>query len=458
MRCYRCGSVLSDSNLCNGCGADVKIYKRIIKLSNTYYNMGLEKARIRDLSGAADILRRSVRMDKKNIQARNLLGLVYYEMGEVVEALSQWVISKNIQPEKNIADDYIREVQSNPTKLESMNTTIKKYNTALSYAKEDSDDLAIIQLKKVVSLNPRLVKAYQLLALLYMKRDEYGKAKKYLTKSLAIDTKNTLSMKYLGEIEKLNLVTDTAKKPEGPKEKKPLSGNDVIIPENSYKDVNYGLMQFITVVVGILIGAAMVYFLITPAKENRAAADYKETINEYSENISKLNISLGELQSNLDTLTAENERLKESLSEAAKVEDITAAYTSLLEAAELFAKDDKAGCAMKLLDIGDLQGKSAEYMALYNALKEKSFEEAYKSSYNAAYQAENSSRYNDAIEAFKICERLQPENLEILYHLGKNYVSLNNGAVDDTAKAYFSKVVELGPGTNFAGWAANYLK
>ena len=215
MRCYRCGSVLSDSNLCNGCGADVKIYKRIIKLSNTYYNMGLEKARIRDLSGAADILRRSVRMDKKNIQARNLLGLVYYEMGEVVEALSQWVISKNIQPEKNIADDYIREVQSNPTKLESMNTTIKKYNTALSYAKEDSDDLAIIQLKKVVSLNPRLVKAYQLLALLYMKRDEYGKAKKYLTKTLAIDTKNTLSMKYMGDIEKLNLVTDTAKKPEG---------------------------------------------------------------------------------------------------------------------------------------------------------------------------------------------------------------------------------------------------
>ena len=45
MRCYRCGSVLSDSNLCNGCGADVKIYKRIIKLSNTYYNMGLEKAK-----------------------------------------------------------------------------------------------------------------------------------------------------------------------------------------------------------------------------------------------------------------------------------------------------------------------------------------------------------------------------------------------------------------------------
>ena len=155
MRCYKCGSVLSEAGFCTGCGSDVTIYKKIIKMSNTYYNMGLEKAKVRDLSGAADILRRSVRMDKKNIQARNLLGLVYYEMGEVVEALSQWVISKNIQPEKNAADEYIKDIQSNPTKLETMNMTIKKYNTALGYANENSDDLAIIQLKKVISLNPK---------------------------------------------------------------------------------------------------------------------------------------------------------------------------------------------------------------------------------------------------------------------------------------------------------------
>lgn len=457
MRCYRCGSVLSDTDFCNGCGADVTIYKKIIKLSNTYYNIGLEKARVRDLSGAADVLRRSVRMDKKNIQARNLLGLVYYEMGEVVEALSQWVISKNIQPEKNIADEYIQSIQSNPTKLESMNMTIKKYNIALEYAKDNSDDLAIIQLKKVVSLNPKLVKAYQLLALLYMKKEEYGRAKKYLTKSMTIDVKNTLSTKYLKEIEKLNLVSDTPKKETEIKEKKPLSGNDVIIPETGYKDVNYGLMQFVTVVVGILIGAAMVYFLITPAKENRATSDYKETINEYQENISKLNITLNELQSNLDSLTAENENLKASLEEAAKVEDISADYTVILEAAALYANDDKAGCAIKLINSGTTEGKSAEYVSLYNALKDKTFEDAYKTYYNAAYQAENSSRYSEAIEAFKICEKIQPENIEILYHLGKNYVNNNGGTADDTAKAYFNKVIELSPNSDFAGWSRQYL-
>ena len=44
----------------------------------------------------------SITINKKNIDARNLLGLVYCEMGDVVEALSEWVISKNIQPDNNV--------------------------------------------------------------------------------------------------------------------------------------------------------------------------------------------------------------------------------------------------------------------------------------------------------------------------------------------------------------------
>src|SRR5574344_1051200 len=166
MRCYRCNSVLSENDFCNSCGADVAVYKKVVKLSNAYYNMGLAKAQIRDLTGACELLRRSVRFDKKNINARNLLGLVYYEMGEAVQAFSEWVISKNIQPDKNVADDYIKRLQSNPVRLDTINQTIKKYNIALNYAKQGNDDLAVIQLKKVLNTNPNLVKGHLLLSLL----------------------------------------------------------------------------------------------------------------------------------------------------------------------------------------------------------------------------------------------------------------------------------------------------
>lgn len=457
MRCYRCGSVLSETDFCNSCGTDVAIYKRIIKLSNTYYNMGLEKAKVRDLSGAADILRRSVRMNKNNTQARNLLGLVYYEMGEFVEALGQWVISKNIQPDKNMADEYLKDAQSNPSKLEAMNMTIKKYNTALGYAMDGSDDLAIIQLKKVINLNPKFIKAYQLLALLHMKKEEYGRAKKLLDKSLKIDFNNTLSVRYLYEIECITDKIDN-KKLKDEMEKRELSGNDVIIPETGYKDINYGVMQFVTIIIGILIGAAMVYFLITPAKENRAVSDYKETINEYSENISKLNLTLTEMQKNVDTLTSENEDLKRQVEEAGKQQEIDAIYTTLIEAALHFANEEAVECALKLMEIESTDGAAETFLSLYNSLVEKTYGKAYEEYYNQAYQAENSSRYQDAIDAFLICEKVQPENLEILYHIGRNYTMLNNGVANDTAKTYFNRIIELNPTSEFAGWSQQYVQ
>ena len=157
MFCYNCGCHLSEHDFCTSCGADVSLYKKIMCMSNRFYNDGLEKAGVRDLTGAINSLRQSLKFNKNNIEARNLLGLVYFETGEVVAALSEWVISKNMRPEKNIADDYINMLQSNAARLDAINQTIKKYNQALVYCNQDSKDLAIIQLKKVLSLNPKFI-------------------------------------------------------------------------------------------------------------------------------------------------------------------------------------------------------------------------------------------------------------------------------------------------------------
>ena len=120
----------------------------------------------------------SLKFNKENIDARNLLGLCYYETGEAVSALCEWVISKNLKGEDNIADSYINELQSNKNRLDTINQTIRKYNQSVLYCREDNEDMAIIQLKKVISQNSKFVKAYQLLALLYMKRQEYERARK----------------------------------------------------------------------------------------------------------------------------------------------------------------------------------------------------------------------------------------------------------------------------------------
>ena len=86
----------------------------------------MRKPSVRDLSGAIDCLKQSLIYNKHNIQARNLLGLVYFETGEVVAALSEWVISKNLQPSRNLASEYINKLQANSNKLEAINETIRK--------------------------------------------------------------------------------------------------------------------------------------------------------------------------------------------------------------------------------------------------------------------------------------------------------------------------------------------
>ena len=146
MICYRCGFTLSDKNYCTKCGADVGMYKKVLALSNRYYNDALDKCGVRDLSGAIVSLKQSIKLNKNNVDARNLLGLCYYEIGEVVEALGEWVISKSIRDNKNLATDYIDAIQKNPSRLDGMNQNLKKFNQSLHLCYSDSLDYATIQL------------------------------------------------------------------------------------------------------------------------------------------------------------------------------------------------------------------------------------------------------------------------------------------------------------------------
>ena len=150
MICLKCGALLTKQDVCLKCGTDVVLYKKIMATSDHMYNRALYLAKKRDLTGAKNYLRQSLMLNKKNIDARNLLGLCYFERGEVVPALSEWIISKNYESKKNIADEYINFLRSNPSRLDTINQTIKKYNQALNFCYQNSQDLAIVQLKKVL--------------------------------------------------------------------------------------------------------------------------------------------------------------------------------------------------------------------------------------------------------------------------------------------------------------------
>ena len=52
MKCIKCGRPVGASRYCNACGFDNKHIAKALNTADYYYNIGLEKAQMHDLSGA----------------------------------------------------------------------------------------------------------------------------------------------------------------------------------------------------------------------------------------------------------------------------------------------------------------------------------------------------------------------------------------------------------------------
>ncbi len=461
MNCYVCGNRLSEKDFCTSCGADVAVYKRIIRISNRLYNDGLEKANVRDLSGAVVSLRQSLKYNKRNIDARNLLGLVYFEMGEAVLALSEWIISKNLESKKNIADDYIQALQSNPAKLDTINQTIKKYNQALTYCYQGSQDLAIIQLKKVLSINQNLISGYQLLALLYIAAEDYDKARRTLLRAILIDANNTIILGYLKEI---NTVLREREENSGSKKKKSQeevfsyqSGNETII-QPMYARERVGFSSIINIVIGIVIGVAICWFLILPARVELETEKNDAKFIEVSEQLSGEKATRQEVEQTLATVQAEKSALEEQVEELTGARGEAAITDYLLQAAAAYLKDqDDSETVMDAL--GNitkdyLNEASQPFLALYTLLYDDAGAKAVAAYVNSGKSAMRSNDYDTAIGEYTKAWNIDNSNSDVLMNLAHAYRQSGN---TDKADELYRQIMTDFPDTKNARDAEGYI-
>ncbi len=343
MNCMNCGAFLMDKELdyCPNCGCNVLIQKKVDYLSRQYYNQGLEKASVRDLSGAISCLKQSLIYNKHNIQARNLLGLVYFETGEVVAALSEWVISKNLQPNRNLATEYINKLQANSNKLEAINETIRKYNDALNLCREGHEDMAAIRLKRILTQNPKLIKGYHLLALIQMKEGEYNKARRTLRKAARIDKTNTTTLRFLREIDEQTGVTTKLERQNkkrifrnGAAAKRESDGNEgeVVIQTPAYKEQSR-ISLFFMLATGFAAGLLAFYLLAVPAIRQGIYREANQQIVKYSDAVSSQGAELTKAQSQAqesgDTVEAASKQIEEEKKKSSTYEALLEAYSAL---------------------------------------------------------------------------------------------------------------------------------
>ncbi|MDO4633625.1 MAG: tetratricopeptide repeat protein, partial [Eubacteriales bacterium] len=446
MKCMYCGTPLSSIDYCTGCGADVTIQKRTNRISNLLYNEGLEKASVRDLSGAISCLKRSLKFNKENVDARNLLGLVYYETGEVVAALSEWVISNNTVPENNPANFYISKLQENKNKLDMINQTIRKYNQALDYCKQHDEDMALIQLKKVLAQNPNLIKGYHLLALIYLKDQEYEKARKVLKKAAQIDTTNTMTLRYLHEVEEatgvgtnLNTKTKRFRKKTDAEEKVPkilgpltyMNGNDTVIQPTTFRDSSTAA-TFLNIFLGFLLGAAVVWFLAIPANTRKINQQASAQVTDANTKLAASTSQIDSLQAKIDEYQAQVDAAN-STADSANTK--AQSYDSLLKAASEFLSGNQTGTASAMADIkADSLTDSAK--TLYDLLMNSVKSTVYSNLYTEGTTAYASGNYATAAEKLKEATETDATQYDAWYYLGFAYYNQGDTANADKTFAY----------------------
>ncbi len=451
MQCFMCGAEVGDDKVCYNCGADILLYKQIIYTSYVFYNQGLEKAKVRDISGAIESLKTALQYYKYNTRARNLLGLCYYQTGEIVRALNEWVLSKNLQEDDNFdADRYLAEIENDPGLLSRINSTIKKYNQAIEYCKAGSRDLATIQLKKVISQNPNFVKAHQLLALLYIQDGKYADTRKVLSAANKIDSNNTTTIRYIHEVKERLKAQNTGKKKKKNDVVTFADGNDTIImSENSFRSMlDNSRASFVNIMLGLVIGLLICFFLVVPTVKDNATDANTETLLSLNEELQNQKEANSALEEEIATLQS-------SLDAYDNKQDVSTSYDNLLAAQNYYNEGDSATAAEYIqLVTRDVLGTAGQeaYDSMYSLLS-SSIIEGYYNDGNDFYLDEN---YESAITNFKAVVDIDEtyNNGAALFLLGDCYRLTGD---TDSARECFERVVELYPSNQWGEQATTYL-
>lgn len=413
------------------------LQRKIYNLSAISYNKALECCHEDRITEAVIALRESLEFDKKNIDARNLLGLCYYRLGRVADALIEWSISYKFKRTDNLAVDYIAELES-AREASAMYDAITKYNEALSFAVQGNTDMAILNLKKALENNKNIVEAMNLLSLCYIERGRETEAFKYAEKVLKIDKTNSIAMRYYQLL-----------KPE-----KRLLFKPRITDSKSRVKAQGTLSYFLS---GVAVTAVILGCMGLPAIARSFNSKYDRLQVDYNVLQNNMNTELENKTETIDRLTEENADLRSKLQTADNQE--LQQRVKLLTDIENYYKEGSVEEASEKLIALSTAGFSQEVLDRYSSLCKTVLPAAASEYFSSGKRAGANGNYESAKDYFNKAIKCTSEGDEVrysaMYQLGKIADAQGDKAA---ALNYFKTVAEKHPVSSVKNEAKKYVE
>ena len=198
--------------------------------------------------------------------------------------------------------------------------------------------------------------------------------------------------------------------------------------------VNIGLC-----LVGVVIGAALIWFLVMPSRYKGITEGYNKSLQEYSEQLSSGNVEINSLTKQLEDIKSEKEALEEQLSGLSGEGGSNKLLTAVISAANSYIANDTATAAKELMDIDVSSLPTDDAKKLYNTIAEAAMKPAANEFYTQGTTAYNKADYTTAATAFVNAYKCDSTKAEAAYYAAKSYVALNQ---TEDAKKYYQYIVD----------------
>lgn len=483
MKCPSCAENTPNKATCHNCNVDITLYNKVHMMAARLYNKGLEQAQGRCLSAAIESLEMCIRLQKNHIEANNLLGVIYWEVGEIGKAMKYWLNSLSHQKDRNLAKFYLDKVKSSPTELKRFSDTMMLYNKSLEYFDQGSADIAIISLRKAISQNPNYVEAKVLLSLYYITNDQEEKAAELLKEvrkiskdhpranqywqSLSSDvtadqvsapTPRTRRVKRVQppRVKPLELqkpkpqeAQPESHKPQKPHKSEAVKANALIEPKPFKENI-------IAFVIGAICMLAVYAILIGPATTSKLKQEIKQAEDKEIQVQNKLDKLIQEQEETIATIEREKGALEKANQTLKKEQEIQQVALDLQNAQDLADQREWVEAAGKLENINkdSLGEHGPKYDELMATVYPRAGDLLYKDGYKE-YQARNYAQAIALFEKSYFYAKEERYSDNALYMIGRSFEDQGETV---QASQYYNSVEENYPGTDGAAKAQRRLR
>ena len=321
-----------------------------------------------------------------------------------------------------------------------------------------------------------MVKAYQLQALLRMRKKKYAAARKILERAQAVDAGNPTTIAFMtavksqiheeekdltaGELKNKRLQEDSQEEP-----RSPLSGDDVIIPKSTFRDYNPATLAVIQILIGFLVGAALIFFVVVPAKTNAVRNETSAQQAELKSQLSAVMEENAQLSADLAGLRTEAENARSAAENSDNAQDASDVQTPaasdkdveiLMEAYEKYQDGDVAGCGNLMYELQNPERFNGANKAVYDTI-------AYTKDvvpdywYNNAVKLFEDNNFEAALSEFTRVYDVANTTGESLYYMGLCYYNLDR---NEEAAARFREYIDTfpeGPHVSECDWLLSQI-